>query len=150
MFDAWPAVIAGACLIAFSMGSGWFQWRYRQPDDETDPLNRVHAARRLRLRLQVSVLLGVVGILIVLTDTLPAVRRSPVLLTFLVLCVLLLTLWIVALAVADAMTSRLVHLRTASRMRAQQLELEQQLAQYRAQASSASQSGSTYRPHELN
>ncbi len=132
MGDSVPALVFGGVLILMGGGSAWHQWRYRQPPDDGDDLTRQHAIRKLRRRLQVSAMLVLVGILIPLGDMLPFFRREPVAFVIFWLGVLLLAGWIGLLAFAD-MASTKAHLSRAQRRLAQQkLQLEAELAEYRA------------------
>ena len=70
--------------------------------------------RRYRRRMQTSALTMTLGALIVLCDYLPPFRSSPGLAAGYILAMLLLSIWLVLLAVSDAMASR-VHFTQAMR-----------------------------------
>lgn len=133
MADSIPALCAGGLLLAFGIGLGWFQWRYRQPQAGDDELTRRHAARQLRRRLQVSVLIVLSGLFIPLGDLLPFFRQAPVAFALFWLAILGLAFWIILLAVADLVSARMYHNLANLRIRQQRRELERELDRYRAQ-----------------
>lgn len=70
--------------------------------------------RRYRRRMQTSALTMTLGALIVLCDYLPPFRTSPGLAAGYIVAMLLLSIWLMLLAVGDAMASR-VHFAQAMR-----------------------------------
>ncbi len=136
MPDWLPALIAGIVLLMIAAGTAWHQWRgwQRGPaalpaDDES----RIHAARQLRRRLQISAMLGLIGLLIPLGDVLPIFRRSPTLFVVFWLGVLGVVIWIVLLALGD-LASNVAQTKLAqSHLHAERKALEQEIRRYRTQ-----------------
>ncbi len=79
-----------------------------------EPADLQFVERRYRRRMQTSALTMTLGALIVLCDYLPPFKSSPGLAAGYILAMLLLSIWLVLLAVGDAMASR-VHLAQAMR-----------------------------------
>lgn len=79
-----------------------------------EPADLQFVERRYRRRMQTSALTMTLGALIVLCDYLPPFKSSPGLAAAYILAMLLLSIWLVLLAVGDAMASR-VHLTQAMR-----------------------------------
>lgn len=132
MGDSFPAVCAGTLLIAVGVGLGWFQWRFRRPQADDDPLAHRHAQRQLVRRLQVSGLMVLVGILIPLGDLLPVFRRAPLVFALYWVAILCLMLWIMLLALGDFAAARAFHSRAQRQLLRQQSELERQLNRLRS------------------
>lgn len=131
MGDSLPAVCAGAILAAVGLGMGWFQWRYRQPPHDENPLARLHARRQLRRRLQISGLMILVGTLIPLGDLLPFFRKAPLAFALYWIAILVLMGWMVLLALGDLASAQIFHQRTRQQLRQQQAELERELHRLR-------------------
>lgn len=131
MNDSIPALLMGGLLLCLGAGSTWYFWRRLQTIAETDELARKHAHSQARRRLQVSVMITLVGVLIPLGDLLPFFRRAPVAFVFFWVAVMVLAGWIGLLGIADLASSRVYHNRAARRLKQQQEELEAQLAAVR-------------------
>ena len=132
MRDSLPAIVAGVLLVAFGVGLAIFQWRCRHPQDLDDEVERLHATRQLRRRLQVSAMLMLVGILIPLSDLLPVFRRSPTAFTLMVLAILGLTVWIMLLALGDFASASSYHAQAQRRIHEERRALERQIEEFRA------------------
>lgn len=132
MGDSLPALCAGGILLAIAFGSAWFQWRYRRPPVDAPAEDLLHARRQLRRRLQVSLLLAIVAVLIPLGDMLPFFRRSPLAFVIYWCGVLGLAVWIGLLALGDLASAQTYHRTAAARLRQQQRELQDQIDRYRA------------------
>ena len=104
-------------------------WRRQQADPALDELDRDHYRTRYRRRLQTSGLIALLGLLIPLGDA-PFFWRQGVRISTAFWCaILLLTVWIVLLAIGDIAATR-AHARAAlSRIRQKQRQLESQAAQ---------------------
>lgn len=104
-----PSVIFGALLTVGGCTLLWFHLRAwnRGPFPEIeDPQERARQRLRFRRRLQIAVLLIVLGITIPVGDTLIGIVRSPLLLTVYVFGVLMVALWLMVLAAFDWISSR--------------------------------------------
>jgi nicotinamide riboside transporter PnuC len=146
--DFWPALLFGSLLVVLAAGLAWFQWQHRRPEHEaeTDDWSRRFAERRLRRRLQVSGLLGMIGALVILVDAWPAVRRQPLTFFVLVSLILLLTTWIALLAAADWLATQQANRRSLRQLDLTRQHLEQQLEAVRQAAAE----GRPYPPPEWN
>lgn len=131
MNDSIPALLMGCLLLTLGVCSTWYFWKRLQSVAETDELARRHALSQARRRLQVSVMITLVGVLIPLGDLLPFFRRAPVAFVFFWVAVMVLAGWIALLGIADLASSRVYHNRAARRLKQQREELEAQLAQVR-------------------
>jgi hypothetical protein len=132
-----PALIFGGLLLALAIGMGVYVWRARRALDqlvESDPQARQHADRQFRRRMQVSVMLGTVGILIPLGDQLENVFvKRPVLFLAWVSCVLLLVVWMILMALGDWLSTVTYSAIARSRLRYERRELEEEIRRYHAQ-----------------
>src|SRR5688500_2568301 len=104
MPDWLPALVVGCLLILLAAGLAAYHWaawkagpRMLPADDEI----RIHTARQLRRRLQVSGFLAVIGLLIPLGDVLPIFRKEPLLFVIYWFVVLGLVVWMVLLVLGD-------------------------------------------------
>lgn len=134
--DTLPALIAGALLLGFAVVSAWLQIRTRRALSsflEEDDLARTHADRQLRRRLQVSAMLGIVGILIPLGDQLePFFRVRPGLFFVYWMGVLILVAWTVLMALGDWMSSAAYSSLVNIQLRVERSRLEEEVRRYRA------------------
>ena len=134
--DTLPALIAGALLLGFAVVSAWLQIRARRalaPLLEEDDLARTYADRQLRRRLQVSAMLGIVGILFSLGDQLePFFRGRPGLFFVYWMAVLILVAWTVLMALGDWMSSAAYSSLANIQLRVERRNLEEEVRRYRA------------------
>ncbi len=134
--DTLPALIAGALLLGFAIVSAWLQIRVRRalsPVLEEDPLARTHADRQVRRRLQMSAMLGIVGVLIPLGDQLePFFRGRPGLFFVYWVAVLILVAWTVLMALGDWMSSAAYSSLANIQLRIERSRLEEEVRRYRA------------------
>lgn len=130
-----PAVVMGCLLLLAAGGLAWFQhaaWRkVTEGLDEDDKLHQ-QATRQLRRRLQVSGLLGVIGLLIPIGDLAPNMRRSPSMFAIYWLVVLGLVAWMVLLALGDLASNLAQHRVAKNQLEIERRSLEQQLRRNRA------------------
>ncbi|HEY0980706.1 hypothetical protein, partial [Schlesneria sp.] len=66
-----PALIFGAALVVLAALLGLFVWRARrtlEQDGDVDARTKLHANRQMRRRLQISIMLAVIGIVIAVGD----------------------------------------------------------------------------------
>ena len=134
--DTLPALIAGLLLLGFAIVSAWLQIRNRRalsPLLEEDVLARTYADRQLRRRLQVSAMLGIVGILIPHGDQLePFFRGRPGLFFVYWMGVLILVAWTVLMALGDWMSSTAYSSLANIQQRVERSRLEEEVRRYRA------------------
>ena len=130
--DNWlPSVVAGVLLVLF--GAAFCRWHFvswqQQRHDETlSDEDRTHLYRRYRRRMKTSLVIILIGILIPVGDQVRALQR-PWTFTAWVSLVLFLALWLVLMALGDIAVTR-THTRVKlSRIRREQRELEERLAE---------------------
>lgn len=138
-----PALIFGAALVVLAALLGLFVWRARrtlEQDGDVDARTKLHANRQMRRRLQISIMLAVIGIVIAVGDQMDQLFvQRPHLFFVWVAVVFALVLWMVLLAMGDWL-STITHSEIAkTRLHLERRELEEQIRHYRAtQANSAS------------
>jgi hypothetical protein len=132
-----PALIFGGLLLSIAIAMGVYVWRARRALDrlvENDPQARQHADRQFRRRMQISVMLGIVGILIPLGDQLEDVFVKRHLLFWAwISCVLLLVVWMILMALGDWLSTVTYSAVARSRLRYERRELEEEIRRYHAQ-----------------
>jgi hypothetical protein len=89
-------------------------WRKAQNDAGLAPADLKFAEHQYRRRMQTSALTITLGALIAMCDSLPQFRNSPGFAAGYVATLLLLSMWLVLLALGDAFASR-VHIRQSLR-----------------------------------
>jgi len=99
-------VLLAAALVAWH----WFAWR-RWGLGTFDELHREFAWRQFRRRVQTSVMVGLVGVAIVAADAVD----SPIASLVAWLVALVLLVWVMLLAAADALATRTHYSRLARR-----------------------------------
>ena len=129
-----PALIVGFLLVGFGIVTARLQIRYRRELTHVrghDDLTRTHADRQLRRRLQVAVMLGIVGILIPVGDQLSEFFRVRPLLFFVYWCfVLFLVGWTVLMAMGDWISSSAYLARANIELRLERRQLEEDVRRY--------------------
>ena len=134
--DTLPALIAGLLLVGFGIVSAWLQIRTRRtlsPLLEEDDLARTHADRQLRRRLQVSAMLGIVGVMIPLGDQLEQFFQGrPGLFFAYWMVVLFLVAWTVLMALGDWMSSSAYSSLVNIQLRVERSRLEEEVRRYHA------------------
>lgn len=131
--DSIPAVLMGGFLLLLGGGSAWYLWAHRDTPADADTLEKQHAARQTRRRLQISVLLILIGILIPLGDLLPFFRQAPIAFVFFWVSVMFLAGWVALLGFADLASARAYHSRAYRDLQQQKAKLDAELARARAQ-----------------
>ncbi|MBM4076383.1 MAG: hypothetical protein FJ267_12180 [Planctomycetes bacterium] len=133
--DTLPALIVGAILLTLSIVSAWMQMRHYKSLEEimaTDPLTRRHVDRQLRRRLQVSAMLGLVGVMIPVGDQLLMFFKGRPGLFFLYwMTVLGLLFWIGVLALGDWLSSTVYSNLADVQLRSHQRQLEEEVKRFR-------------------
>ena len=96
-------VVAGAALFRWH----WAAWRNQQKDAAGDDRELHFLRLRFRRRMQISILLVLLGILIPLGDALMVQRMDIRWITAIWFAVLLIAFWIMALAAFDLLSTRM-------------------------------------------
>jgi hypothetical protein len=132
--DIIPELTFGSLVVAVAIGMAVHQWRMWKRDREDlagEPAEEAFAWSRLRRRLQVSVLLAVIGVMLPIGVWKPLFQKRLLLFLGYWLAVLLLIFWVVLLALGDllatAMHSRVVN----SRLHRERRMLEEELERFR-------------------
>ncbi|MBW3540014.1 MAG: hypothetical protein KY476_07085 [Planctomycetes bacterium] len=139
MNNPWIAPLVGG-VVAFigllMMRHHVIRWRTQKNDPELESGERQHYYARYRRRMQTSGLLALIGPLIVLSD--PEIlpwRKAPGWYGVYLVCLLCLVVWVILQAVGD-MASTKAHSRVSlARIRREQRELEQKLAELKSRRS---------------
>ncbi len=139
------AVLAGAALVVLgiSMVVGHRRaWDGQKNDPELTEFDRVHFYRRFRRRMQTSAMLVVLGLLLAVGGTLiPWQNFGAATQLAYWIGVLLLTFWVILLALGDMIATR-VHSRISlSQVRQKQRALEQELARLKSRGSNGRDHG---------
>ena len=131
-----PALIFGAVLIVMAVLLGLFVWRARRDLDEVvevDDRAKLHANRQFRRRLQISLMLGTIGILIPVGDQMDKLFvQRPHLFFVWVAAVFFLVLWMVLLAMGDWLSTITYSEIANAKLHLERRELEEQIRSYRA------------------
>lgn len=119
--------MAGLALVQAHVRS----WKRQQNDPELDNADYSHLYARYRRRLQTSGMIAVLGVMIAVGDQLPILRKRPDLFGLYWLAVLLLTFWVMLLAMGDYYSTR-AHGRTSlADVRKKHRELEREIARFK-------------------
>ncbi|MCX7407423.1 MAG: hypothetical protein NTZ32_05000 [Planctomycetales bacterium] len=134
--DTIPALIVGVLLLGFALVSAWLQIQSRRGLSELledDPLAKTFADRQVRRRLQVSGMLGIVGIMIPLGDQLEQFFRGrPGLFFVYWIVVLILVAWSVLMALGDWLSASAYSSLANIQLRLQRKQLEDAVRRYQA------------------
>lgn len=91
-------------LSAFLLAAHWQQWRFFDGSDQrSDPRQSDYTVRSLRRRCVASSLIGLIGVMLILFETVP---HEPLPITAYLLSLVLMTSWIVWLAFLDLRAGR--------------------------------------------
>ena len=131
-----PALIFGGILLIVAIVMGVLIWRARNsldPAVANDDGSRLHADRQFRRRIQVAIMLGMVGILIPLGDQLDQLFvKRPVFFFVWVLCLFALVIWMVLIALGDWLSTFAYSGIVRSHLMHERNELEQEIRRYHA------------------
>lgn len=134
--DTIPALIVGVLLLGFALVSAWLQIQSHRGLSELledDPLAKTFADRQVRRRLQVSGMLGIVGIMIPLGDQLEQFFRGrPGLFFVYWIVVLILVAWSVLMALGDWLSASAYSSLANIQLRLQRKQLEDAVRRYQA------------------
>jgi hypothetical protein len=127
-------IVLGAWLIRWHRSA----WNSQRDDESHDDREKHHYWLQFRRRIQVAVLLIVLGIMIPLGDWLTARNKDPWWFAVFVLGVLAIALWIMMLAMFDWLSTRM-HVRatraTLAGLARKQRELEAEVERLRSNRS---------------
>jgi hypothetical protein len=121
----------GIAMIALHV----VQHRRHAENLELDADERGFYERQYRRRMQTSALTVTLGAMLALCEQIPEFRASPVFATIYVIVMLLLSLWLILLALSDALASRMQMARSLRRNRNARKELEDAVERLRATGS---------------
>lgn len=138
MESVWPSLLFGGFLILLGSGLAVQQKRLHGRIANADPATSFPEERQHRRRLQIAILLILVGVLIPLGDLLPFFRRSPMAFVVFWGGILLLVGWICLLALADFADARAQLGRVQRQLHQQKRELEVELNRIRSASAAAS------------
>lgn len=136
--NEWIVPAFGGLLVLFGLGlmvAHVRSWRKQKQDPELDESERSHFFIRFRRRMQTSGMIAVLGVLVGAGDQLPILRKDPLLFTLYWIAVLLLTFWVMLLALGDYLTTRSHARSELARIQREQRELEKQLAELKRRGS---------------
>jgi hypothetical protein len=140
------AAVGGTLLLVGGLFLRWNvrEWRAAKQDGGLSDRDRLHYHRRFRRRVQTSAMLILLGVLLPVTMWVLDSGAAPAVKTAVFLAVVLLTGWLILLALADMAATR-AHSRSAlTEIRARQRELERRLAELKNRSSNGK--GSTAGP----
>jgi hypothetical protein len=127
-----PTAIASALLVGASLlliRSHIRSWRGHRDASDLDQADVLHYRNQFRRRVIASGLLGMIGLMLVIGDLLVPWQRAPKAFAVYWMAVLSLTMYVLVLAVADALATS-AHRRAAlARLRAQRRQLEREAAE---------------------
>ncbi|MCA9065539.1 MAG: hypothetical protein KDA96_20870 [Planctomycetaceae bacterium] len=128
---SWGFIAVGGVVAGF--GVAMIVWhviqnrRHRENRDLTEDDRRFYE-QQYRRRLQTSALAVTLGALISLCETLPAFNTSPMFATIYVFGLIMICLWLVLLALSDAVASRMHVSQSLRRNRKNRQALQEALA----------------------
>ena len=129
--NEWIVPTAGGILVLVGlafMRSHVRLWKQQENDSTLDDADYSHLFARYRRRLQTSGMIAVLGVLLAIGDQLPILRKNPAFFGLYWLTVLLLTFWVMLLAMGDYCTTRAHGRSSLADFRKKQRELERQIA----------------------
>lgn len=139
----WVSAAFGGVLIVgglLMMRSHWRAWQKQQVDPEFDEADLRFFRRRFRRRIQASGLLTIIGVILPLGDFVlsgAVVEAGELaklaLFAAYVILLLLLSVWIVLLAIGDMASTKVHTTVSLNRIRAEQRKLEREAAALRSQ-----------------
>jgi hypothetical protein len=134
MDERFIAPLVGVVLVLLGgrmLRSHITAWRQQRDDPALGDQERNFYRARYRRRMQTSAMIVFLGILIPVGDYLITLKKAPGWLALFWVIVLLMTGWVIILGMADWLSTA-AHTRAAlARLRRQQRELEQKLADFK-------------------
>lgn len=139
-----PGVVVGIFLVALSALWIWgvqTTWQRQKVDPEINPRERDFYSRQHRRRLQIAVLVGLMGLLIPLGDSVIDWTARPGAMGFYWVFVLLLAMWVLLLGFGDLAAIRSHHLPSLQSLKDRQQALQAKVAELREETERLKQSG---------
>jgi hypothetical protein len=141
------AYVGGGFLLVLGISLIWAHQRARrvaasegEPEDEFE---RRYVASRYRRRMQTSALIALIGVMVAASPlVIPDPRTAPKLFGIWWLSALLVTMWVVLLAVADIMATKAHTTIAHARIRVHQEQLERELREMQKHKGNGRHSGS--------
>jgi hypothetical protein len=131
-----PALIFGAALVVVGIVMSGFVWRARRELDHIlhgDDGARLHANRQFRRRMQVSLMLAIIGAMIAVGDQLDKFfGQQPVMFLVWVGAIMILTFWMVLMALGDWLSTITYSEIAKAKLRFERRVLEEQIRRYHA------------------
>lgn len=140
-----PGVIVSVFLVGLSALWIWgvhTTWQRQKVDPDVNPRERDFYSRQYRRRLQIAALVGLIGILIPLGDSVLIFESRPLEWACYITFVLLLSLWVLLLGFADLAAIRSHHLPSLQSLKDRQQALQARVAELREETERLKQSGS--------
>ena len=135
MNNPWPALIVAALLVVFGasfMVSHFRSWRRQLGRPNLDDNERAYLEKRYRRRMRTSAAIIILGILIGGGDlVLPRLKNQPLIFTFYVIGLLVLTGWVMLQGFGDLWSTATYTDAELARIRNQRRELERQLVEFK-------------------
>ncbi len=123
--------VVGGGLIVLAVLTIWAHlrgWRGEREDASLDPVEFHYLRRRVRRRIQTSVLMASLGALVALHPVvIPAPKDAPRLFAVWWIAALLIAGWIILMALADMLSTRAHSQVTLSRLQLKQRQLHREL-----------------------
>ncbi len=138
-----PGVVVGVFLVGLSLLWVWGvtgAWQRQKIDPDINPRERDFYSRQFRRRLQMAVLVGLIGILIPLGDTEIIWQSRPMEWACYITFVLLLSLWVLLLGFGDLAAIRSHHLPSLQSLKDRQRALQAKVAELREETDRFKQS----------
>jgi phosphatidylglycerophosphate synthase len=133
--NIWPEVIVAVVLMLFGatfMASHVRSWRRHRGSLHLDSSERAYFEKRYRRRMRTSAAIIILGILIGLGGVvLPKLKNQPLIFTFYVLGLLVLTGWVMLQGLGDLWSTATYTDAELTRIRNQRHELERQLVEFK-------------------
>ncbi|QDT37477.1 hypothetical protein [Stratiformator vulcanicus] len=143
MIDLYP-IAFGLFLvvlgIAFLRGH-WKTWQKHRSTDDADSAELKFHRSQFRRRVQTSALIIAIGILIPVGDLVFVRNADPLLFGFFWVGVLVLVIWVVAMAIADIVASRLYTRNAIEDIEQRKRALEQEVAALRRELHTPQRNG---------
>ena len=129
-----PELVFGSLVVVVAIAMAihqWRVWRTAQDDCEDDSQAEWLAFRRFRRRLQISILLGLVGAALPVGVWRPLFVGHPFVFIGFWFTVLLMIVWIVLLALSDLLSTSMQAHAIHSHLERERRSLEEELERYR-------------------
>ena len=136
--NEWIVPTAGGLLVLVGLGlvaAHVRSWRQQKRDPDLAESDRLYLYARVRRRVQTSGMIALLGVLLGVGDQLPNWQNRPGLFGFYWLGVLLLTGWVMLLALGDFFSTRSHARSSLADIRHKQRELERQVAEFKRRGS---------------